>query len=55
MKNIIAIDFGERYIGLALKRESLSTPYPLKILDTQKIQVLNVLKSILIEHNIDEI
>ena len=55
MKNIIAIDFGERYIGLALKRESLSTPYPLKILDTQKIQVLNELKSILIEHNIDEI
>ena len=55
MKNIIAIDFGERYIGLALKRESLSTPYPYKILDTQKIHVLNELKSVLIEHNIDEI
>ena len=39
MKNIIGIDYGERFIGLAIKKKSLNTPYPLKILDSKDLNI----------------
>ena len=55
MKNIIAIDYGERFIGLAIKKKSLNTPYPLKVLDSKDINILSEIKKILIDNNIEEI
>ena len=55
MKNIIAIDYGERYIGLALKKNSITSPYAYKVLDSKSIDVLDEIKQTLIDHKIDEI
>ena len=55
MKNIIAIDYGERVIGLAIKKKSLNTPYPLKVLDSKDINILSEIKKILVDNNIEEI
>ena len=55
MKNIIAIDYGERYIGLALKKNSITSPYAYKVLDSKSMDVLDEIKQTLIDHKIDEI
>ena len=55
MKNIIAIDYGERYIGLALKKQSINSAYPYKVLDSKSLDVLVEIKQALIDHEIDEI
>ncbi|MDC3046608.1 RuvX/YqgF family protein [Acidimicrobiaceae bacterium] len=55
MKNIIAIDYGERYIGLALKKNTITSPYAYKILDSNSIDILDEIKQTLLEHKIDEI
>jgi len=55
VKNIIAIDYGERYIGLALKKNSITSPYAYKVLDSKSIDVVDEIKQTLLEHNIDEI
>lgn len=55
MKNIIGIDYGERFIGLAIKKKSLNTPYPLKVLDSKDINILSEIKKILVDNNIEEI
>lgn len=55
MKNIIAIDYGERYIGLALKKNSITSPYAYKVLDSKSIDVVDEIKQTLLKHKIDEI
>ena len=55
MKNIIAIDYGERYIGLALKKNTIASPYAYKVLDSNSIDILDEIKQTLLEHKIDEI
>ena len=55
MKNIIAIDYGERYVGLALKKQSLNSAYAYKVLDSKSLDVLDEIKQSLIDHEIDEI
>ena len=55
MKNIIAIDYGERYVGLALKKQSINSAYAYKVLDSKSFDVLDEIKQSLIDHEIDEI
>ena len=55
MKNIIGIDYGERFVGLAIKKKSLNTPYPLKILDSKKADILDEIKKVLDDNEIEEI
>ena len=55
MKNIIAIDYGERYVGLALKKQSINSAYAYKVLDSKILDVLHEIKQVLIDHKIDEI
>ena len=55
MKNIIGIDYGERFIGLAIKKKSLNTPYPLKILDSKEVDILVEIKKVLNDNEIEEI
>ena len=55
MKNIIAIDYGERYVGLALKKQSINSAYAYKVLDSKSLNVLDEIKQALINHEIDEI
>ena len=44
MKNIIAIDYGERYVGLALKKQSINLAYAYKVLDSKSIDVVDEIK-----------
>jgi Predicted endonuclease involved in recombination (possible Holliday junction resolvase in Mycoplasmas and B. subtilis) len=55
VKNIIAIDYGERYVGLALKKQSINSAYAYKVLDSKSLDVLDEIKQSLIDHEIDEI
>ena len=55
MKNIIGIDYGERFIGLAIKKKLLNTPYPLKILDSKEVDILVEIEKVLHDNDIDEI
>jgi len=55
VKNIIAIDYGERYVGLALKKQSINSAYAYKVLDSKTLDVLHEIKQVLIDHKIDEI
>jgi len=55
VKNIIAIDYGERFIGLALKKNTITSPYAYKVLDSNSIDILDEIKQTLLEHKIDEI
>ena len=55
MKNIIGIDYGERFIGLAIKKKLLNTPYPLKILDSKEVDILVEIRKVLDGNEIEEI
>ena len=55
MKNIIGIDYGERFIGLAIKKKLLNTPYPLKILDNKEVDILVEIEKVLHDNEIEEI
>ena len=55
MKNIIGIDYGERFIGLAIKKKLLNTPYPLKILDSKEVDILFEIEKVLHDNEIEEI
>ena len=36
MKNILAIDYGERFLGLAVRTAKTTIPIPLKVIDSKK-------------------
>ena len=55
MKNIIGIDYGERFVGLAIKKKLLNTPYPLKILDSKEVDILVEIEKVLHDNEIEEI
>ena len=40
MNNILSIDYGERYLGLAVRTVKTTIPIPLKVIDTKK-EILN--------------
>ena len=40
----MGIDFGERYIGLAIKKENLSVPYAHKVIDQTKSNIIKELE-----------
>ena len=48
MNNILSIDYGERYLGLAVRTEKTTIPIPVTVIDSKKQNVLKV-----INENID--
>ena len=55
MSNLLGIDFGERYIGLAIKKENLTVPYAHKVIDKTKSDLIKELKKIINEEGITKI
>ncbi len=55
MSNLLGIDFGERYIGLAIKKENLTVPYAHKVIDKTKSDLIKELKIIINEEDITKI
>ena len=55
MNNLLGIDFGERFIGLAIKKHNVSIPYAHKIIDTKFTNLITELKNITNEECITKI
>lgn len=53
--NILSIDYGERYIGLAVYVTKSNTKFALKIVDTKKRDVIEVLKNVVSEYSISKV
>ena len=55
MNNILAIDYGERFIGLAVRTAKTTIPIPLKVIDSKKDIIKKSLIDCIKEYNINEI
>ncbi len=55
MNNLLGIDFGERFIGVAIKKHNVSIPYAHKIIDTKSTNLLTELKIITKNEHITKI
>ncbi len=55
MNNILAIDYGERFIGLAIRTIKTSIPIPLKIIDSKKDSISKVIQETISEYDINQI
>ncbi len=55
MNNILAIDFGERFLGLALRTTKTSIPIPLKVIDVKKESLNKTIKNIIFEYEINQL
>ena len=55
MNNLLGIDFGERFIGLALKKHDVSIPYAHKIIDTKFTNLISELTHIAKKESITKI
>ena len=55
MNNILAIDFGERFIGLAIRTIKTSIPIPLKIIDSKKDSITKGIQETISEYDINQI
>ena len=52
---MLGIDFGERFIGLAIKKHNVPIPYAHKIIDTRITNLISELKQIAREEDITKI
>jgi len=55
LNNILAIDYGERFLGLAVRTAKTTIPIPLKIIDSKKDIIKKLLIDCIKEYNINEI
>ena len=55
MNNLLGIDFGERFIGLAIKKHNISIPYAHKIIDTKFTNLITELTNITKKERITKI
>ena len=55
MNNLLGIDYGERYIGIAIKHEEVNIPYGHKIIDTKNNDINKELEVIIKNKKINKI
>ena len=55
MNNLLGIDFGERFVGLAIKKNNVTIPYAHKIIDTKFSNLVKELTKIARDENITKI
>jgi len=55
LNNLLGIDFGERFIGLAIKKSNVSIPYAHKIIDSKTTKLISELKDTVEKENITHI
>ena len=55
MNNLLAIDYGERFIGLAIRTIKTSIPIPLKIIDSKKDSISKGIQETISEYDINQI
>ncbi len=52
MNNILSIDFGERYLGIAVRTEKTIIPIAINVIDSKKDEPISVLKKYVNEYQI---
>lgn len=55
MNNILSIDYGERYLGVAVRTEKTTIPIPVTVLDSKKNNILNDIEKYIDTYNISKI
>ena len=55
MNNLLGIDFGERFIGIAIKKSNVSIPYAHKIIDIKNTDLISELKKTVEKEGITKI
>tara|TARA_Y100000748_G_scaffold158274_1_gene132474 strand:+ start:3219 stop:3596 length:378 start_codon:yes stop_codon:yes gene_type:complete len=55
LNNLLAIDYGERFIGLAIRTIKTSIPIPLKIIDSKKDSISKGIQETISEYDINQI
>ena len=55
MNNILSIDYGERYLGIAVRTEKTTIPIPVTVLDSKKNNILNDIEKYIYTYNISMI
>ena len=52
MNNILSIDFGERYLGIAVRTEKTRIPIPINVVDSKNVKPISVVKKYVNEYQI---
>ena len=55
MNNILSIDYGERYLGLAVRTDKTTIPIPVTVIDSKKQNVLKAINGYIENYNISTI
>ena len=55
MNNILSIDYGERYLGLAVRTDKTTIPIPVTVIDSKKQNVLKALSQYIENYNVSTI
>ena len=55
MNNILSIDYGERYLGLAVRTDKTTIPIPVTVVDSKKQNVLKVINEYIENYNVSTI
>ncbi len=55
MNNILSIDYGERYLGLAVRTEKTTIPIPVAVIDRKKDNTMKTIKEYIDTYIINEI
>ncbi len=55
MSNLLGIDFGERFVGIAIKKSNVSIPYAHKIIDTKNTELISEIKETVEKEGISKI
>jgi len=55
LNNILSIDYGERYLGLAVRTDKTTIPIPVTVIDSKKQNVLKVINEYIENYNVSTI
>ena len=55
MNNLLGIDFGERFVGIAIKKSNVLIPYAHKIIDVKNTELISEIKQTVQKENINKI
>ena len=55
MNNILSIDYGERYLGIAVRTDKTTIPIPVTVIDSKKQNVLKAINGYIENYNISTI
>ena len=55
MNNLLGIDYGERYIGLAIKKDNAPIPYAHKVVDIKEHDIIKEIVNIVTDEKITTI